>query len=712
MEKTITRTDSQKSGLLHSSPGPSRDLQPPGLPFFDLPRTVGNQAMGRLFESGGLRAKLRVSQPGDGDEEEADRVAEQVVKRERGPVLQRKCDCGGSCTKCQEEENVIHRSALGPLRWLPLSIQRAEASGGGAGTTKAERDESRHPGGHPQVLVVEDEAPKVEAGQMRKRQFVSLLQTTTCATADAVLEAVGHTTKGCPYIKKWLGHYQEKSAAHLMSALHKYAPETRKARSAHEAIALLNQRVERAALSWAKTGKVSGLPEGIQEEMMGGGGGFLGAVAGFAKSGLGKGLLGFIGGGGGKPEFSFGGGKKKEGSEGEAVQKKANQGGGSGGGEDAAAVKEQLGSGQALDGRVQGAMSSAFGYDFSGVRVHTDTKAGELSTQLNARAFTIGSDVAFAGGEYKPGTLVGDALIAHELAHVVQQGGGKQGGGAQTKSESGSDNSSLEQDADRSAVGAVVSAWTGVKNGLTMIGANALPRLKSGLKLQKCSCNKSPDKKQDAIKGCLDDLYAGGCHFPGSDVWKYDDEYWERAPDPDYVAYKPKPGVTPSQAMDKLYERLSKWDLDCALYPEVARLCTYRRTLEAEEFNKQFSGLRLRQHESPGVATEFHDIENEDAATFNKLWDDAPAGSKVMWTNRSPITIHTAWNNENAIKRTKGEKPEDDRYDAHPLGKNFTEAEVMRGLAENADDFPAGAAAQQAYIQANIYRHQLHILKF
>src|SRR6266404_3172917 len=231
MEKTITRTDSQKSGLLHSSPGPSRDLQPPGLPFFDLPRTVGNQAMGRLFERGGLRAKLRVSQPGDG---------------------------------CEEEEKVIHRSALGPLRRLPLSIQR-QATGGEAG--KAERDESRHPGGHPQVLVVEDEAPKVEAGQMRKKQFVSLLQSTVCATADAVLEAVGHTTKGCPYIKKWLGHYQEKSAAHLMSALHKYAPETRKARSAHEAIALVNQRVERAALSWAKTGKVSGLPEGMQEEM-------------------------------------------------------------------------------------------------------------------------------------------------------------------------------------------------------------------------------------------------------------------------------------------------------------------------------------------------------------------------------------------------------------------------------------------------------------
>src|SRR5258708_19242630 len=193
--------------------------------------------MGRRVEGGGWGGKLGVRQGGDGDEEEAERAAEQVVKRERSPVLQRKCDCGGSCSKCQEEEKVIHRSALGPLRRLPLSIQR-QATGGEAG--KAERDESRHPGGHPQVLVVEDEAPKVEAGQMRKKQFVSLLQSTVCATADAVLEAVGHTTKGCPYIKKWLGHYHEKSAAHLMRALHKDAPETRKARAAPEANAPLD----------------------------------------------------------------------------------------------------------------------------------------------------------------------------------------------------------------------------------------------------------------------------------------------------------------------------------------------------------------------------------------------------------------------------------------------------------------------------------------
>ena len=152
----------------------------------------------------------------------------------------------------------------------------------------------QHSGERSSAVIVEDDAPSVAPGQMRKTQFLTLLQSSACATADAVLESVGHTTKGCPYIKKWLDRYKDNDAQHLTRAMHKYAPETLRARSAHEAIALVNHRVQRAALSWAKTGKVSDLPEGIHEEM--GGGGFLGAVAKFAHSGFGSALLGFVGG--------------------------------------------------------------------------------------------------------------------------------------------------------------------------------------------------------------------------------------------------------------------------------------------------------------------------------------------------------------------------------------------------------------------------------
>jgi Domain of unknown function (DUF4157) len=64
-----------------------------------------------------------------------------------------------------------------------------------------------------------------------------------------------------------------------------------------------------------------------------------------------------------------------------------------------------------------------FGYDFSGVRVNSDSRAAESARSINARAFTLGSNIVFGAGQYKPGSDSGNRLIAHELTHVVQQGG-------------------------------------------------------------------------------------------------------------------------------------------------------------------------------------------------------------------------------------------------------------------------------------------------
>lgn len=64
-----------------------------------------------------------------------------------------------------------------------------------------------------------------------------------------------------------------------------------------------------------------------------------------------------------------------------------------------------------------------FGHDFSGVRVHADEQAAASSQALNARAYTVGSEIYFDAGQYSPATNEGQHLLAHELAHVVQQGG-------------------------------------------------------------------------------------------------------------------------------------------------------------------------------------------------------------------------------------------------------------------------------------------------
>ena len=66
-----------------------------------------------------------------------------------------------------------------------------------------------------------------------------------------------------------------------------------------------------------------------------------------------------------------------------------------------------------------------FGHDFSKVRVHTDTRAAEATQAVNARAFTLGRDVVFGAGQYQPESTQGKRLMAHELAHTVQQDGAK-----------------------------------------------------------------------------------------------------------------------------------------------------------------------------------------------------------------------------------------------------------------------------------------------
>jgi hypothetical protein len=147
------------------------------------------------------------------------------------------------------------------------------------------------------------------------------------------------------------------------------------------------------------------------------------------------------------------------------------------------AIQAKLGSGRSLESGTKGRMESAFGRGFSHVRIHTNTQAAALSAGLNARAFTIGRDIAFGVGEYQPGTLIGDALIAHELAHVIQQGGASKV--IALLEVDGASYNALEADADASAAGAMVSLWAGAKGEVKGIAKNVLPRLRSGLGLQR-----------------------------------------------------------------------------------------------------------------------------------------------------------------------------------------------------------------------------------
>lgn len=128
-------------------------------------------------------------------------------------------------------------------------------------------------------------------------------------------------------------------------------------------------------------------------------------------------------------------------------------------------LSQRRGNGKPLPKSVKSQMEHSFGVDFSGVNIHTDTEAVQLNRDLSAQAFTHGQDVYFNSGKFNPEHTEGKRLLAHELTHVVQQGGAgiqpviqrKLGDGHDLKSARFSGNERLENTYDNEAV---VKKWT------------------------------------------------------------------------------------------------------------------------------------------------------------------------------------------------------------------------------------------------------------
>lgn len=86
--------------------------------------------------------------------------------------------------------------------------------------------------------------------------------------------------------------------------------------------------------------------------------------------------------------------------------------------------------GEPLDAATRSFMEPRFGRDFSQVRVHADPKAADSARAVNASAYTVGVHIAFASRRYAPASATGRRLIAHELAHTIQQGFSRPDSGA------------------------------------------------------------------------------------------------------------------------------------------------------------------------------------------------------------------------------------------------------------------------------------------
>jgi hypothetical protein len=84
-------------------------------------------------------------------------------------------------------------------------------------------------------------------------------------------------------------------------------------------------------------------------------------------------------------------------------------------------IQSLKGGGHPLSEKDRAFFETHFGRDFTQVRVHTGTQAAEAARAVNAKAYTVGHDVVFGTGQYAPGTTSGQRLLAHELAHTIQQ---------------------------------------------------------------------------------------------------------------------------------------------------------------------------------------------------------------------------------------------------------------------------------------------------
>jgi hypothetical protein len=134
-------------------------------------------------------------------------------------------------------------------------------------------------------------------------------------------------------------------------------------------------------------------------------------------------------------------------------------------------VEAALAGGEPLRGDVRARVEPGLGMDLSAVRVHHGPQAARAAEALRARAFASGPHVVFGAGQYAPGTQDGLRLLAHELAHVVQQGAA----GAPRIDRANAADARLPANQPE-AIAHAVGAAAAITAALTSLGGSAVPR--------------------------------------------------------------------------------------------------------------------------------------------------------------------------------------------------------------------------------------------
>ncbi len=199
-----------------------------------------------------------------------------------------------------------------------------------------------------------------------KPAFLAQLRTAIEHGIEGELGREG-ATSGCPYLEKYFTRYASAPVAVLDAVIDRWVPGASGALTMAELIPLVVARVLEATKSWQQTGQVPADLLAADPEAA-------------------------------PPDKSASGAPTT-----------------------LAAMEHQLGPGQALDAGTEAKMSAHVGADVSGARIHTGGAAAAMASANNAAAFAVGNNIVMGSAAPAPGSLAGDALLAHELAHTAQQ---------------------------------------------------------------------------------------------------------------------------------------------------------------------------------------------------------------------------------------------------------------------------------------------------
>lgn len=498
-------------------------------------------------------------------------------------------------------------------------------------------------------MIVDDSVEELLPGQMKRSAFLAQLRAAVNTTVDQVLAGSVWEAAARPQINRAVDEefasYSGLDSQSLEQSIRRQVPAAAAVSSAAEYLPPICERVRQTIFENLPTSELGASLAGAGQQVLGG-------IAEGARSAISA--LGSI----------FFKGRQ----------------GRSPGARDVWAVRSRLTGGHRLDSRLQAGMGTALGQDFSHVRVHTDAEAAGLAEHFEAHAFTVGRDIVFGPGEYQPGTPIGDALIAHELAHVAQQRGGTASPPALQASES--EQNALEEEADVTAAAAVASLWGWLGGKASGVARNIMPRLRSGLALQRC-LRKEPPLEKPSINPTdeemgkrnvakIEELNQGKNRGPKSGVWywfeykakaeaqepgySWDPDYRRGHADPEYFAHRGKffwqlkGGTSASAAIKSWFRGLTI--ADCASAAVATLYDTVRAAVGDEQFDAYFGSPYHRMIISQSADdTPLKELLVKTSATELK------EGDWYYWANHPDYSKKHpdgSWSGENAFY--KGEK--------------------------------------------------------